>query len=75
MWSRNELSSLAEVSLYTELKHGQGKVCEIQFVILLLSLLLRKILSLSASAKPPTTHSLLLAISFNYSDNKISATL
>jgi len=49
----------------------QLTVCEIQFEILLLTLLLRKP---SLSAKPPTNHSFLLAISFNYTNNKIIAT-
>ena len=57
---------------YTEIKYGQQKVCEIKFETLLLSLLLRKISP--PSAKAPTTHSLLLAISFNYTDNKINKT-
>ena len=55
----------------TELQHGQQTVGEIQFEILLLSLLLRKP---SLSAKPPTNHSFLLAISFNYTKHKIIAT-
>ena len=42
-------------SQYTKLQHGQHKVCEIQFEILLLSLLLRK--TSSSSAKPPTNPS------------------
>ena len=56
----------------TELQHGQQNVCEIQFEILLLSLLLRQ--PSSPSATTSTTHSFLPAIIFNYSDNKIKAT-
>jgi len=47
---------------YIALQHGQQKVCEIQDEILLRSLLLWK--TPSPSAKPPTTPSFLLAISF-----------
>ena len=46
-----------------------NRECEIQFEILFLSLLLRKP---SPSAKQSTTHSLVLDISFNYTDNKIN---
>ena len=53
-------------------QHGQQTVCEIQFEILLLFLLLKK--PTSPSTKHPTTLSFLLAISFSYSDNTIKAT-
>ena len=56
----------------TELQHSQQKVCQKQFEILLLFLLLRQ--PSSPSVKPPTTQSFLPAISFNYSDSKIRAT-
>jgi len=53
-------------------QYCQQTVCGIQFGILLLILLLEK--PSSPSTKPPTTHSFLLAISFSYSDNTITAT-
>jgi len=53
-------------------QHGQQTVRGIQFEILFLFLLLKK--PSSPSTKPPTTHSFLLAISYSYSDNTITAT-
>jgi len=56
----------------TELQHGQQKVWEIKSEILVLFLLLKK--PTSPSTKSPPTHPFLLAISYTYSDNTITAT-
>ena len=53
-------------------QHGQQKVCGIQFETLLLILLLEK--PSSPSTKLLTTHPFLLATSFSYSYNTITAT-
>jgi len=55
----------------TELQHGQQKVWEIKYEILVLFLLLKK--PSSPSTKPTTTHPFLLAIIYSYS-NTITAT-
>ena len=53
-------------------QRGQQTVCGIQFEILLLILLLET--PSSPYTKPPTTHPFLLAISFSYNNNTITAT-
>ena len=51
--------------------HGQQTVCGIQFEILFVSAFEKTFLSLH---KTPPNHSFLLAISYSYSDNTITAT-